>query len=208
MITRRSPTPSRRAQKSDRPNLIACRTTIAFGAPTKAGTAAAHGAPLGAAEIAGARERLGWHYPPFVIPEDVRAEWRAAGARGAAVRRAWEAAACVAPAGRGEPNSCGGSAASCRQVSTLPIAKLCDDFRQANAKIATRQAVGHGARHPDTGGARAGRRLGRSDAVEQHQGQGPEGRPPRRFLRPLHPLRGARARHGGGDERHRRRMAG
>src|SRR3954468_14753842 len=81
----------RRAQKSDRPNLIACRTTIAFGAPTKAGTAAAHGAPLGAAEIAGARQRLGWGEPPFVIPEDIRAEWRAAGARGEPVRRAWEA---------------------------------------------------------------------------------------------------------------------
>src|SRR5580693_8943535 len=55
----------RRAQMSDKPNLIACRTIIAFGAPTKAGTAAAHGAPLGAAEIAGARERLGWSDPPF-----------------------------------------------------------------------------------------------------------------------------------------------
>src|ERR1700730_18136312 len=81
----------RRAQKSDRPSLIACRTIIAFGAPTKAGTAAAPGSPLGAAEIAGARERLGWPYPPFVIPEDIRAEWRAAGARGEPVRRAWEA---------------------------------------------------------------------------------------------------------------------
>src|SRR5205823_10037096 len=80
-----------RARKSDRPSLIACRTTIAFGAPTKAGTAAAHGAPLGAAEIAGARERLGWSAPPFVIPEDIAAEWRAAGARGQGVRRAWEA---------------------------------------------------------------------------------------------------------------------
>src|SRR5665213_2888845 len=46
------------AQKSDRPTLIACRTIIAFGAPTKAGTAAAHGSPLGAEEIKGARERL------------------------------------------------------------------------------------------------------------------------------------------------------
>src|SRR6266403_487051 len=77
-----------RALKSDRPRLIACRTIIAFGAPTKAGTAAAHGAPLGAAEIAGAREQLGWSDPPFVIPENIRAEWRAAGDRGAAVRRA------------------------------------------------------------------------------------------------------------------------
>src|SRR5438445_2926989 len=81
----------RRTHNSDRPNLIACRTTIAFGAPTKAGTAAAHGAPLGAAEVAAARERLGWSNPPFSIPEDIRTQWRAAGNRGAAVRRAWEA---------------------------------------------------------------------------------------------------------------------
>src|ERR1700720_1248138 len=81
----------RRAQNSNRPNLIACPTHIPSGTPTKAGTAAAHGSPLGAAEIAGARERLGWSDPPFVIPEEIRAEWRAAGARGEAVRRAWEA---------------------------------------------------------------------------------------------------------------------
>src|SRR5437016_6007611 len=92
----------RRAQESDRPSLIACRTIIAFGAPTKAGTAAAHGAPLGAAEIAGARERLGWSYPPFVVPEDIRAEWRTAGARGHGVRRAWEARPPSPPAERRE----------------------------------------------------------------------------------------------------------
>src|SRR5438132_6271686 len=79
----------RRAQASNRPSLIACRTIIAYGAPTKAGTAAAHGNPLGAQEIKGARERLGWEYPPFVVPDDIRAEWRAAGGRGAAVRRDW-----------------------------------------------------------------------------------------------------------------------
>jgi len=71
-----------RAQASDRPSLIACRTIIAFGAPTKAGTAAAHGNPLGAEEIKGAKERLGWEYPPFVVPDDVRQEWREAGGRG------------------------------------------------------------------------------------------------------------------------------
>src|SRR5271165_6923212 len=90
----------RRAQKSDRPSLIACRTTIAFGAPTKAGTAAAHGAPLGAAEIAGARERLGWSDPPFVIPENIREEWRAAGTRGMPMRSAWEARLRALPAER------------------------------------------------------------------------------------------------------------
>src|SRR5438067_9099184 len=73
----------RRAQQSDRPSLIACKTTIAFGAPTKAGTAAAHGNPLGAEEIAGAKERLGWEYPAFVVPDDIRTEWREAGAHGA-----------------------------------------------------------------------------------------------------------------------------
>jgi transketolase len=131
----------RRAQSSGRPNLIACRTTIAFGAPTKAGTAAAHGSPLGAAEIAGARERLGWSEPPFVIPEDIRAEWRAAGARGEPVRRAWEA----------RLNTLAGERRAeflRRQRRELPpgfdqaITKVCHDFRQGNAKIATRQASG------------------------------------------------------------------
>jgi len=129
------------AQQSDRPSLIACRTTIAFGAPTKAGTAAAHGAPLGASEIAGARERLGWNYPPFVVPDDIRTKWRAAGARGEPLRRAWETRLQSLPAKRrGEFLR--------RQRNELPggldaaVAKLCDDFRKANAKIATRQASG------------------------------------------------------------------
>jgi transketolase len=131
----------RRAQDSDRPNLIACRTTIAFGAPTKAGTAAAHGSPLGAAEIAGARQRLGWSEPPFVIPEDIRAEWRAVGARGEPLRRDWE----------GRLNALAGERRAQftrRQRRELPpgfdqaIARVCQEFRQGDAKIATRQASG------------------------------------------------------------------
>jgi transketolase len=88
------------ARRSDRPMLIACRTTIAFGAPTKAGTAAAHGSPLGAAEIAGARERLGWSSPPFVIPDEIRAAWLKTGARGAAASAAWRQRLAAAPAER------------------------------------------------------------------------------------------------------------
>ncbi len=65
------------AKASDRPVLIACRTTIGFGAPTKAGTAGSHGAPLGAEEIAGTRKALNWPYGPFEIPEDIYADWRA-----------------------------------------------------------------------------------------------------------------------------------
>ena len=78
-----------RAQKSDRPTLIACKTTIAFGAPTKAGTSKSHGSPLGAEEIAGARKQLNWDAPPFEIPADILDAWRAAGSRGAAVHAEW-----------------------------------------------------------------------------------------------------------------------
>nr|WP_311134110.1 transketolase [Pleomorphomonas sp. JP5] len=78
-----------RAKKSDKPVLIAAKTTIGFGAPTKAGTHAVHGAPLGAAEIAGAREKLGWPYAPFEVPAEILADWRAAGKRAAKDRDAW-----------------------------------------------------------------------------------------------------------------------
>ena len=77
------------ATRSQKPTLIACRTIIGFGAPTKAGTAAAHGSPLGATEAAAAKAALGWTAPPFAIPAELVARWHAAGARGAGVRRAW-----------------------------------------------------------------------------------------------------------------------
>jgi transketolase len=78
------------AKKSDRPSLIACRTTIGFGAPSKGGTEKAHGAPLGADEIAAARQKLGWSAPPFEIPSAVREQWRAAGEFGRPARLAWQ----------------------------------------------------------------------------------------------------------------------
>ena len=80
-----------------RPSLIACRTTIGFGAPKKAGTAAAHGAPLGSEEIAGTRAALNWPHPPFHVPDDILAAWRTIGARGRAAREAWEARLAAAP---------------------------------------------------------------------------------------------------------------
>ncbi len=79
-----------RAQTADRPSLIACRTTIGYGAPKKAGTAAAHGSPLGAEEIAGARAKLGWTAPPFVVPDPILAAWRAVGQRGKPGFEAWQ----------------------------------------------------------------------------------------------------------------------
>jgi len=79
-----------RANASDKPAMIACRTTIGYGAPTLAGTEKTHGAPLGDDEIAGAREALGWPHPPFEIPDAVLQAWRQAGARGSAAAEAWQ----------------------------------------------------------------------------------------------------------------------
>ena len=78
------------AQKSDRPTMIACKTVIGFGAPTKAGTAKAHGLPLGADEIAGLREALGWYADPFEVPSDILDCWRITGLRSTKERKAWE----------------------------------------------------------------------------------------------------------------------
>jgi transketolase len=80
-----------RAQKSNKPSMIACKTTIGYGAPTKAGTAKAHGEALGAEELKGAKEKLGISLEPFSVPDDVLKAWREVGSRGAAVRTEWEA---------------------------------------------------------------------------------------------------------------------
>jgi transketolase len=77
------------AQSSDRPSLIACKTTIGFGAPTRAGTSKAHGEALGADELAGAKKALGWNYGPFEIPDDVLQAWRNVGKQGASAHADW-----------------------------------------------------------------------------------------------------------------------
>jgi transketolase len=87
----------RRAQKSDRPTLIACRTTIGYGAPKKAGTSKAHGEPLGAEELAGAKAALGWTHGPFEIPAEIAKAWAKAGRRGGGERKAWEARLAALP---------------------------------------------------------------------------------------------------------------
>jgi transketolase len=85
------------AQDADRPSLIACKTIIGFGAPTKQGTAATHGSPLGAEEVAGARKALSWDHPPFIVPQDILDAWRAAGSRGSADRTEWERRLAASP---------------------------------------------------------------------------------------------------------------
>ena len=78
------------AKKSDKPTLIAAKTTIGYGAPTKAGSHAVHGAALGAEELKGAKEKLGITYPAFEIPAEILNAWRAAGTRSANERGAWQ----------------------------------------------------------------------------------------------------------------------
>ena len=108
------------ARADPRPSLIACKTVIGYGAPTKAGRESAHGAPLGEAEILGARDRLGWPHRPFEIPADIRAAWPEAGARGRDARLAWEGRLAEAhrPAAR---RSCTASPAPCPPPPGTPM---------------------------------------------------------------------------------------
>ena len=79
------------AEAADKPTLVACRTVIGKGAPNKQGGHNVHGAPLGADEIAAAREYLGWNAAPFEVPAEILADWRSLGAKGAKLRAEWEA---------------------------------------------------------------------------------------------------------------------
>lgn len=78
------------ANTSDRPTLIACKTTIGYGAQEKAGKSSSHGSPLGAEEIAAARKNLNWPHEPFVVPEHVYEAWQAPAARGAISHTKWQ----------------------------------------------------------------------------------------------------------------------
>jgi transketolase len=126
------------ALTAGRPALIACRTTIGYGAPTKAGTSAAHGAALGAEEVAGARRALGWPYPAFEIPDAVRAAWLATGTRGGAAQAAWQARL---------EDSEQRAAFTAALDGALPgvdaaIAELKQDAATSRPKVATRVASG------------------------------------------------------------------
>ncbi|HYN45495.1 MAG TPA: transketolase, partial [Allosphingosinicella sp.] len=118
-----------------RPSLIACRTIIGFGAPGKQGTAATHGAALGAEEVAAARKTLSWDEPPFELPADIVEAWREAGRRGQSAHAEWrarfEASADKAEFGR-------------RMAGALPEAFSLGDYIQglidSPQKIATRKA--------------------------------------------------------------------
>ena len=89
----------RKAGKSDKPTLIACKTVIGKGAPTKAGTSKVHGAPLGDEEIAGVRKALGWEHGPFEVPESVYKLWARCGRKGRSKQKAWKSRLAADPKG-------------------------------------------------------------------------------------------------------------
>src|SRR5262245_30188150 len=125
-------------QVTDRPSLIACRSIIGYGAPTKAGTAATHGAPLGEEEIKGTREKLGWRHLPFELPKSILANWRAAGTRHRAAYDTWAQAVkrldAEERAGLTDPVD-----DKVRAAIATAVAALKADFTRDNAKLATRQ---------------------------------------------------------------------
>lgn len=77
------------AKESDKPTLIACKTTIGYGSPNKSGTAGVHGSPLGPDEIAATRAQLGWEHGPFEIPADILDAWRVAGLKASKEHGPW-----------------------------------------------------------------------------------------------------------------------
>jgi transketolase len=126
---------------TDKPSMIACRTIIGFGFPTKAGTQKAHSDAPGEEEIAGARKTLGWDSPPFVIPEQLLAEWRAIGAKGATTRQAWADRVEQAPDGlRQEFERRNGG--ELPDGWRLAIAAARAEFIRDGKGLATRQASG------------------------------------------------------------------
>jgi transketolase len=125
------------AQDDPRPSLIACRSVIGYGAPGKQGKETVHGAPLGESEIELARAELGWPYAPFEIPEDVLADWRAAGRRGQGARLAWEQRFAASPKRAELETFLKGDIA---QEIAAPLAALRAKFAAEMPKIATRKS--------------------------------------------------------------------
>ena len=125
------------AQADPRPSMIAAKTVIGFGAPNKQGSHDVHGAPLGADEIAAARDALGWAYAPFELPQDVVDSWRAVAARGAEARANWQERLKGSPsraaflAGLSAPDT-----AALRKA----FAGYIDSLVEAKPKVATRKA--------------------------------------------------------------------
>ena len=118
-----------KAQSSDKPTMIACKTTIGYGSPNKAGKSSSHGSPLGGDEIKATREKLGWSYGPFEIPADILSAWRDVGARSKDAHATWsKKLAAIDPAQRAEFTR--------RMKGELPAKALADAVRTVKESLA------------------------------------------------------------------------
>ena len=192
-----------RAQKSNKPSLIACKTTIGYGAPTKAGTNKAHGEALGAEELKGAKEKLGISLEPFSVPDDVLKAWREAGSRGVGARKEWEARIADAVATASAPNSTAACGTSGRRRWRKRSRRTRRSLLETPQNIATRKssesvidAIATAMPMEFLSGSAdlTGSTNNKAKIRGELLGQDAEG--------PLRPLRHPRARHGGGHERH------
>ena len=131
---------------ASKPWLIACKTTIGYGAPTKAGKSSTHGEPLGEEEIKGTREKLVWPHAPFEIPEPVLLAWRAVGQRGAKERANWKArvdkAGPAAAAALAEPAGSTRKAAVEKAIAAAKSAALGDETKRAT-RVWSQLALDH-----------------------------------------------------------------
>ena len=128
-----------KAQKSNKPTIISCKTHIGYGAPTKQGKASSHGSPLGAEEIAGARKFHDWAHEPFHIPDDVLKAWRDVGLKGKKTCHDWKNKLNVAPQKDAFETAIAGDVA--KQIKSV-IAELKATFAKDKPKLATRQTSG------------------------------------------------------------------
>ncbi|MES2195192.1 MAG: transketolase [Pseudomonadota bacterium] len=127
------------ARGSDRPSLIACRTVIGFGAPNRQGSEKAHGAPLGADEVANTRAALDWPHEPFSIPESILREWRRIGERGYTARRNWiERTRSPSPLARSPFHDALNRHLPCGYAEAMTDIR--DRFAAEKPNVATRQA--------------------------------------------------------------------
>jgi transketolase len=118
-----------KAQTSDKPTMIACKTTIGYGSPNKAGKSSSHGSPLGGDEIKATREKLGWTHGPFDIPVDILSAWRTVGTRSKDAHAAWsKKLAAIDPAQRAEFER--------RMKGELPAKALADAVRTVKESLA------------------------------------------------------------------------
>ena len=128
-----------KAQKSNKPTLIACKTKIGFGSPNKQGKSSAHGAPLGLDEIELTKAKLNWEYKPFEIPDNIKSEWLIAGTRSILKYKKWKS-----NANKMKSNSKKEYARRINGKLPSNINKILNDFKKdcSNKKIAkaTRQS--------------------------------------------------------------------